>query len=250
MRENYSDKINVKLGPVKIKYKTQIPLTKFFFGKYFAEDNDTKLELTVDNDEILQYYQRNEEIRRLADAEIWLLLEKTALSLLDFDSAIFHAVAFKWKGKAWLFTAPSGTGKTTQYLNWKKEFKESVEIINGDKPVVSLNQSGGIWVHGSPWRGKENLGNNISAPLGGIVFLEQGSEDLMTLMPRTEAVIRLFGSFWIPPVTEEQIRVMSRIIDQMITDYPVWKLTNRGDANSVYLAENMFNEYLVQDHEI
>ena len=49
--------------------------------------------------------------------------------LLKYNRCIFHGVAFLWKDQAWIITAPSGTGKTTQICLWQKLFGREIEIM-------------------------------------------------------------------------------------------------------------------------
>ena len=49
-------------------------------------------------------------------------------------------------GSGYMFTAPSGTGKSIHVALWKKYF-ENAEIINGDKPFIRVDESG-VWVYG------------------------------------------------------------------------------------------------------
>ena len=55
-------------------------------------------------------------------------------ALLPYGRILFHGAAILWRGRAWIFTANSGTGKTTQYMLWKLCFGSEIKILNGDKP--------------------------------------------------------------------------------------------------------------------
>ena len=55
-------------------------------------------------------------------------------------------------------------------------FGNEVQMLNGDKAVLKIDECG-VLVFPSPWRGKENMGNRITAPLGGIILLEQAEEN-------------------------------------------------------------------------
>lgn len=79
-------------------------------------------------------------------------------ALLPYGRILFHGAAIVWRGRAWIFTANSGTGKTTQYMLWKLCFGSEIKILNGDKPLLEFRKDG-ILVHPSPWRGKEGLGS-------------------------------------------------------------------------------------------
>jgi len=82
-----------------------------------------------------------------------------------------HGVAIEYDGKAYIFSAPSGTGKSTRAFLWQKYLGENkVTIINGDKPILWFKDDA-ILACGSPWSGKEGLEKNVCVPLGGICLL-------------------------------------------------------------------------------
>lgn len=169
-------------------------------------------------------------------AEFKALIGLTGRALLRRGCSIFHAAAFLWRDRAWLLTAPSGTGKTTQFMNWRRVLPAEITMISGDMPVLALAEDG-VTVHPSPWNGKEDIGSFLSAPLGGTVLLEQGAENRMEPLPTREAIEALFSQFPFDPETEEEIRTMCRLLDEVLRA-PVWKLVNRGDAASTELLRS------------
>jgi hypothetical protein len=66
-----------------------------------------------------------------------------------FNCFLMHGAVVVVDGSIYMFTAPSGTGKSTHVALWKKYFK-NVEIINGDKPFSRVDESS-VWVYGIPW---------------------------------------------------------------------------------------------------
>ena len=76
-------------------------------------------------------------------------------AITAFGRIVFHAVSFIWKDLAWLITAPSGTGKSTHYCLWKLLCPDAVQIINGDKPIVYM-ENDQVFVTSSPWTGKDS----------------------------------------------------------------------------------------------
>ena len=156
-----------------------------------------------------------------------------------------HGVAFIWRGQAWLLTALSGTGKTTHYIQWKRQYGGEISIINGDKPVLDFSDEG-ISVHPSPWRGKENMGSMRSAPLGGIIMLKQGQENAMRRVEPKEAVAELFMQFLFTRSTPLDVRRVCALEERLLQTVPVWQLVNRGDEASARLchdtlAKEMYN---------
>ena len=51
-----------------------------------------------------------------------------------------HGAVIRYKGKAYLFTAPSGTGKTTHIRQWLKK-AEGTFVVNGDKPLIKVENT-------------------------------------------------------------------------------------------------------------
>ena len=93
-----------------------------------------------------------------------------------YDAFLIHAAALEVDGAAYLFAAPSGTGKTTHARLWQQQLGPKAHFINGDKPVLRV-LDGTFFACGTPWNGKEGLGANLVCPVGGICFLERGTEN-------------------------------------------------------------------------
>lgn len=94
-----------------------------------------------------------------------------AFSAARHDTLLIHASVVRYGGKAYAFTAKSGTGKSTQVANWMR-YIEGCDIMNDDNPVIRMIDGKPI-LFGSPWSGKTPCYRNISADLGGIIFIER-----------------------------------------------------------------------------
>lgn len=104
--------------------------------------------------------------------EIIALQRKITEALLAHNTLLFHGSAVAVDGKAYLFTAKSGTGKSTHTRLWREMFGDRAVMVNDDKPFISV-KDGQVIVHGSPWQGKHKLGSNISVPLCSICILDR-----------------------------------------------------------------------------
>lgn len=102
---------------------------------------------------------------------------KIAAALLDYDVFLMHGSAVCADGQAYLFTAPSGTGKTTHTRLWLREIPGAF-VINGDKPLIRVGE-GGCEIFGTPWSGKEGMNTNASAPLKAVCVLERGQTNVI-----------------------------------------------------------------------
>lgn len=101
-----------------------------------------------------------------------LLAEK----LVEHNVLLMHGSALCMDGEAYIFTAKSGTGKSTHARLWREVFGDHVWMINDDKPLLRIEVSG-VTVWGTPWDGKHHLSRNTSAPLKAIVELNRGTEN-------------------------------------------------------------------------
>ena len=167
-----------------------------------------------------------------------LLSLKISDALLPYGRTVFHGVAFLWCGQAFLFTGESGVGKTTQYLLWKLLYGADVQMINGDKPILAFDGPR-IWVHPSPWTGKEGMGQPIDAPLGGIVLLRQGPGNLIRRLTAEESTQALRAQL----LVSRDGPAVRRMAERLAREVPVWLLTNRGDEASARICHDALAEH-------
>lgn len=96
--------------------------------------------------------------------------------LIKENIILFHGVLMEMGQKGYLFSAPSGTGKSTHARLWTEHFGNKVKIINGDKPLIKLTENG-VYAYGSPWRGKEKIGSNDCVKLFCICHLQRSQSN-------------------------------------------------------------------------
>ena len=163
--------------------------------------------------------------------------------ILRYGCCLFHAAAFLWQGRAWLVTGPSGVGKTTQFRNWQQLFPGEITMICGDMPVLEGRDDGSVWVHPSPWNGKERMGDrSLRAPLGGVVRLIQGNENYIYTLPVCDAILAMLRQFMVRPEDEAAILALTGLVERCLRYAPVWLLTNRGDDASTQLLRQTLLE--------
>ncbi len=96
--------------------------------------------------------------------------------MLDHNVLMLHGSALCMDGEAYIFTAPSGTGKSTHTRLWRETFGDRVWMINDDKPMIRI-ENGKATVYGNPWDGKHHLSRNASAPLKAVIWLKRDAEN-------------------------------------------------------------------------
>lgn len=164
--------------------------------------------------------------------------------LLRYHCCIFHGLSVSLFNKGFLFCGPSGVGKTTQYCLWKEMYKDEVCILNGDKPILEwIEIEKRFILHPSPWTGKENYFSMNKKKLEGIVYLEQGSVNKIERANNISMVIPLIQQVFYSAVSIDLIDEVTSITDGLLKYIPIWKLTNRGDMQSVIMMHDMLEDY-------
>ena len=223
-----------------VRYAFRYPKTREYFRSWLKPAEGDEFDAMATPEQILRAHELMQFGNAEDYAEYKALIEPASHVLLRSGCCIFHAVAFRWKGKAWLMTAPSGTGKSTQFFNWRRLFPAEITMICGDHPVLEQRADGSVWVHPTHWNGKESMGSSANALLGGIVVLEQAGENRMDRISAHEALVPVLNQFCVVPETEQEIRSMIGLLDRMLGDHPVWKLRNLGDdASTALLRETI-----------
>lgn len=167
-----------------------------------------------------------------AYAEYMSALYIASTALLKHGICCFHSVAVRVKNKGYLIYAPSGTGKTTQYLNLKKLYGDEIEIINGDKPFLHFKEDNTITIYPSLWRGKEDYGNDISCELAGLICLVQTGKNKLFRMYPEELVMATLKQFLYHADSEDTVRKVCELDRRLLNAVPLWQLENIGDLSS------------------
>lgn len=142
--------------------------------------------------------------------------------LLDFGGLRLHSSAVVVEGRAYLFTADCGTGKSTHTQLWLREFPGAF-ILNDDKPALR-REEGGWFAYGTPWSGKTDQNVDRRVPLGGIALLERSEDNRIAPCGGIEAVKALLKQVNRPKAAQYRIKMME-LLDKLIKEVPIWKLS-------------------------
>lgn len=155
--------------------------------------------------------------------------------LVKFNGLMLHSSAIIVDGKAYLFTADKGTGKSTHTGNWRCVFgDERVRVLNDDKPA--LRYSDGTWyAYGTPWCGKTGQNLNLRAPIAGIAEVIRGERNEIRRMDKQGAVQLLLKQTCIPDQIEMKMKLLG-LIDMLIEQLPIWELRCTMDPASAIVA--------------
>lgn len=154
---------------------------------------------------------------------------------LNFGAVILHSSAVEKDGKAYLFSAPCGTGKSTHSKLWQKVFGERAKVFNDDKPV--LRKIDGIWyAYGTPWCGKDGININMKAPVAGICFLKQAQENKIRRLSNREAVQKMIWQTAHNYANAERMDMRLELIDSIVRNIPIYELENKPVPEAAKLS--------------
>jgi len=149
-------------------------------------------------------------------------LEETAIyrkigdCLCDYGAIIYHGSAVAVNNEAVIFSATSGTGKTTHTNLWLNNIEGSY-VVNGDKPIIRATDEG-IFVCGTPWNGKENMGENKVVPLKAICRIIRNETNRIEPVSTAEMLSHLMSQTHFPnkpEATAKNIRILKKIADRV-----------------------------------
>ena len=143
--------------------------------------------------------------------------------LLARDVLLFHCSALELDGRAYLFTAPSGTGKSTHARLWRQVFGDRVTMINDDKPLLRRQPDGSWRVYGTPYGGKDGLQTNTSQRVCGIVLLERGTENKIEPVSARAAYPQLLAQTYHDPQQPQALLRTMDLVGEM-AELPVYRL--------------------------
>lgn len=165
---------------------------------------------------------------------------KTALNAMGAEHLIakvggflFHCAYIDHGGKAILFTAPSGTGKSTQAELWA-QYREA-EIINGDRAAVCVRD--GVFAEGIPFCGSSSYCSNRTLPLTAIVYLSQAPETNIRKLRGAEAFTKIWEGVSVNTWITEDMEAVSNAVLQVAAEVPVYHLACTPDESAVVALE-------------
>lgn len=174
--------------------------------------------------------------------ETLAVYRKIVTKLIDFDTFLMHGAVVAVGDKAWLFTAPSGTGKTTHINLWLKNIPGSY-VVNGDKPLINIGEE--CTVYGTPWSGKEGLNRNVGVKLCGIVILNRGEDNKIEQVPMSKILPTLIQQSYRPKDRTGLEKTLS-LLSRLGRKIPMYQLYCNMNDEAALIAYNVLGG---ADHE-
>ncbi len=203
--------------------------------EYFG-NRQTDIVLDVKSDYIEKLCSKMVTGTTLGQAEEFAYAAAFNKKIIKHNAIFVHSSAVAYEGRAYLFAAGTGIGKSTHTKLWQKAFGDKVRIINDDKPVVRIYEDKCI-AYGTPFDGGSGIANNDSAPLQAIVFLERGECNSIRKAETSEILKNLYFSTT-HFVSREVADSMLTNFEMLINHADFYILTCNTDISAAYIAKD------------
>ena len=234
---------SMKIAGVVGRIQTQFESTQSYCAKYITQEPPHFTAIITPEDRHFEQLESWAEAkvegfrpRRYTDPHLEraAIQRKFAEQLFDRGILMCHGSLVAVDGKGYLFTAKSGTGKSTHTRLWCQLFGDRAVMVNDDKPFLQITENG-VRASGSPWSGKHGLDTNITVPLAGICVLERGSEDIISpLAPEDALEMLLWQSYC--PMDEAKHSVRQTLAETLARTVPLWKMACTKELSAAQTA--------------
>lgn len=223
-------RFTLTLAEVPISATVQFPSTREYCAEWETPEATPVEHVTISEQDIAAEREPHTppsqaEAFSSSYLETLALYRAIAQCMADHDAILFHGSVIEVDGKVYIFTAPSGTGKSTHARLWRELLGSQARMINDDKPLLRFNTgaAGTIQAYGTPWRGKHMLGTNIHAPVKGICVLHQAPKNTMTRLSSAQSLPLLLQQTFRPKEADSLEKTLAMIM-RMAAELPVWSM--------------------------
>ncbi len=232
---------DIRLSDLTVVGCFRFPDTPRRFGAYCLGESLSREGLRIPAYEYAHWTGRGLEIDAQFEYSCFTAVASDWLS--ERRKGIMHAVAFRFRDRAYLLCAGPGVGKSTTICTLRELYPGEFSVICGDRPILSLRDDGTVLVEPSPWNGKEGWHGSPAAPLAAVLILERGEESGLALLSEREAALPVYNS-WIQTLeTEAAIHRFAALSTAVIEAAPVYRFTSGGVPDGArFLYETLFKE--------
>lgn len=153
--------------------------------------------------------------------------------IVFYNGLVTHASAVMHNGKGIIFSAPSGTGKSTHAKLWEDFL--GAKVINDDSPALRIID-GRVHLYGTPWSGSTIKFDNSQVPLSAIVMLAQAKENKIAVLDSREAINRLLPQCYIPFYNRKMCEMAMETFETIVSSVPVYLLQCRPEKEAMELV--------------
>ncbi len=224
----------IRLAEIRIQIQNRFPFVERQCRDFTVSGDDYVFSVSVSPEEIAEE-QKNGDFSE-GYCESICIYRHICQVLPAHQVFLMHSSVLEVDGYAYAFTAKSGVGKSTHTALWLKNIPHA-RVLNGDKPLYRVEEDGSITAFGTPWNGKENWGENISAPLAAICFIERGLENEIRPADESDAIGRLMHQLYLRG-SRESVNQQLILMDALVRSVPFYVLSCNISDEAALLAWN------------
>ena len=216
-------------------YEWNGELHRYYYWNIYSQDRFVLLTRPRNLDGANTIYLQEDTLERiLPQFRLSAFLAPERL-LLANQAFLLHAAVVEWQGRGILFTAPSGTGKSTQARLWAQ--LEGAEVINGDRAIIR-HTDGGYMVYGSPYAGTSGIYRSRAVPLDAIVVLSQAPRNALQQLTPATAFRRLLPQATALPWDGDFMNSLTELILRLVSQVKVFHLACLPNADAVAMLKD------------
>lgn len=232
-------KFIIELADVPIEIQHSYGYIRKLCEDYLVTDIQPTFSVSVSEQDIECEMRMTEYRFSRAICESTCIHRAVTERLVRYGVILIHSAVIAVDGIAYAFLAKSGVGKSTHIRLWRECFGERAVVVNGDKPMFSF-ANGVLTAHGSPWRGKEGLGANISMPVGAICLLERGAVNRIERAAHSDITAKIFHQVLLPKTAPELDEFM-KLLNRIVSSVPFYKLECNMERDAALVAYRGMN---------
>ena len=229
------------LAGKRIGVSCEYPRTREYCAEYLTQEPED-FHITCRADDLLREQALAEpELGAVSPAllEQAAVYRKIADRMIEYDTLLFHGSVISVDGQGYLFTALSGTGKSTHTRLWREVFGDRAIMVNDDKPLLKFTEDR-VYAYGTPWNGKHRLGTNIQVPLKGLCILNRGAENRIRCVTAREALPILLQQCYRPQDPVALAKVLA-LLDRLTQATGLYDLECNMDPQAAVVAYRGMN---------
>lgn len=197
---------------------------------------DISIELTMEKlEEIKKRYNH----LNLEEIEYIFLGQLFYRHILKYNGILLHSSCVVKDNQAYLFSAPSGTGKSTHTNLWLEEFKDAY-ILNDDKPAI-IYKDNTLYAAGTPFSGKHDISKNLLVPIKGICFIERSLNNWIKEISSKQAIFEILNQTERIPYENDMTLILSHI-ENIVKNTKIYKMGCNISIDAVYTSYNKMSK--------
>ena len=222
----------IKIADIVLEINAFNETTKRYCGD-FLSDEEPNYVITLTEEDLRNEVTESNNGHVYVNEEISALYRKIADLLIENDIIVFHGSSFKVKDNGFIVTARSGVGKSTHVRLLSQYLGNDFAYINDDKPLLRVKDD--LVIYSNPWNGKERRGNNNSASLKAVLFLNRGDNTYKKLNNKEEVYFKLLSQIYLPRDKAKREKAL-KIIDILLKRINFYEINVNMDISSAEMT--------------